>query len=166
MPIEVVVCHTLNFGIYSIMTALADLFREKVKQKKKSLKWSMHNLSKLQQKMEFLDVFKEYRQVSKEAFEVRLQLLIFPLFLNHSFWPKCSWEKKKQNRIKMYIRSQLLLGLSLRQLWWLRFPNAQSRITACHAEHRSSYINPCIWSYKICSCALAAIKACQRINGY
>lgn len=45
----------------------------------------MHNLSKLQQKMEFLDVFKEYRQVSKEAFEVRLQLLIFPLFLNHSF---------------------------------------------------------------------------------
>lgn len=54
----------------------------------------MHNLSKLQKKMEFLDVFKEYRQVSKEAFEVRLQLLIFPLFLNHSFWPKCSWGKK------------------------------------------------------------------------
>lgn len=114
MPIEVVVCHTLNFGIYSIMTALADLFREKVKQTKKSLKWSMHNLSKLQQKMEFLDVFKEYRQVSKEAFEVRLQLLIFPLFLNHSFWPKCSWEKKKKKQNKDVHKKSAAAGTKLK----------------------------------------------------
>jgi len=40
MPVEVVVRHTLNFWVYSIMTALADLFRNKT-----TLKGSTHILS-------------------------------------------------------------------------------------------------------------------------
>lgn len=112
---------------------------EKKSNIKKSLKACTTYLQ-LQQKMEFLDVFKEYRQVSKEAFEISLQFLISPLFSDQN-----AVEEKKKNRIKTYVRSQLLLGLSLRQLWWLWFPSAQSRIRACHTQHRSSYINPCIW---------------------
>lgn len=45
--------------------------------------------------MEFLDVFKEYRQVSKEAFEISLQFLISPLFSDQNAVEE---KKKKQNK--------------------------------------------------------------------